>query len=304
MAYPQQSPKMVSTGGSASAITATVSNVTVLKNLINVVLNLFASTTNTGAVTLSVNGFPAAEIFKPTPAGRSSLTGSEITNGTFFQVFFDGSVFNLVSPVLSPGNTPYIPPGGGLVTYGTPGSFTFTVPSGVTTIKVGTQGGGGGGVMPLGYTSPGSNTTGGAGGGSGGYAEAVFNGLTPGATYSGFVGAGGAADTSSGSNARNGQDSYFTCGYEIRGHGGGAALYYTPGTGGIATGGGMNLQGNPGGQAGPVNASTSGPGVGLGGPSPRTGIIGAGGACNYSRIGTTPPPYSLPGNDGAVIISW
>ena len=304
MSYAQQAPKMLYTGGSANALTVSIPNINALSNIVNVVLTCFPSTTNTGPTSLSINGYSAVQIYKPTPAGRIQLTGSEIVNGVPFQCYYDGYLVNLVSPVLSSGDTPYIPPGGGIVTYGNPGSFTFTVPSGVTTIKVGTQGAGGGGVTPLGYTSPGSNTTGGAGGGSGGYAEAVFNGLTPGATYSGFVGAGGAADTSSGSNAQNGQDSYFTCGYEIRGHGGGAALYYTPGTGGIATGGGMNLQGNPGGQAGPVNASTSGPGVGLGGPSPRTGIIGAGGACNYSRIGTTPPPYSLPGNDGAVIISW
>jgi hypothetical protein len=78
-------------------------------------------------------------------------------------------------------------------------SGVFTIPTGVTKVKVTVVGGGGGGG---GGTTGGSSTSGGGGGGGGGGAIKLLTGLTPGnsitVTFSGTNGAGGAAGTTSG----------------------------------------------------------------------------------------------------------
>lgn len=77
---------------------------------------------------------------------------------------------------------------------GTAGSFTFTVPAGVSRVMVTCIGGGGGGGNS-------TSAAGGTGGGGGGYAMAYVTGLTPGQTISVTVGIGGAAVTAGGSSS-------------------------------------------------------------------------------------------------------
>lgn len=82
--------------------------------------------------------------------------------------------------------------------YNSPGTYTITVPSDKTSMRVTLIGAGGAG---------GGNTnmydTGGGGGGGGGVTTATFTGLTPGATYTLTVGAGG-VPTNSGTNQPSG----------------------------------------------------------------------------------------------------
>ncbi len=77
------------------------------------------------------------------------------------------------------------------------GTFTFVVPSGVTSIRIRVVGGGGGGTQ--------HPSQGGGGGGGGGYAHGVFT-VTPGTSYTVTVGAGGNWSTG---NAQAGGTSSF-----------------------------------------------------------------------------------------------
>lgn len=91
----------------------------------------------------------------------------------------------------------------GVALYTTAGTYTWTVPTGVTAVVVTVQGGGGG--------SGGGSTywqTAGSGGGAGGVASAYITGLTPGNTVSVVVGAGGAANSTGGTSSFG---AYITC---------------------------------------------------------------------------------------------
>ena len=177
--------------------------------------------------------------------------------------------------------------------YDVPGSYTFTVPSGVTQLSVVLIGAGGGGNVstksPDGFS--------GGGGAGGGLAWANFS-TSPGQTYTVEVGAGGAGGTIAGSNnAANGgrsaisdsnrntliaatggnRGSYNSIGLSLGGFGTSTAFAYGGGTGGRGGGGANgNAGGGGGGAAGYSgnggqgttyngNISTSGSGGGGGG---------------------------------------
>jgi hypothetical protein len=92
----------------------------------------------------------------------------------------------LGSPAMTP--NPAAPSGNaytGVADYPTPGSYSFTVPEGVTTVLVQFYGGGGGG-----GSAGAKHYTG--GGGAGAYVMSIVT-VTPGATYTINVGAGGPA---------------------------------------------------------------------------------------------------------------
>ncbi len=76
--------------------------------------------------------------------------------------------------------------------YATPGSYSWVVPAGVTSVNVEVWGAGGGG--GIGAATNGAST-GGGGGGSGGYSKSVIS-VTPGQTYTVVVGAGGTVPAS------------------------------------------------------------------------------------------------------------
>ena len=86
-------------------------------------------------------------------------------------------------------------------TYLTPGTYTLTVPTDKTSMRVTFVGGGGGGG---GVYAGGLPYGPGSGGGSGDLALAIFNGLTPGATYTLTVGAGGGSDSAGGNTGISG----------------------------------------------------------------------------------------------------
>ena len=128
---------------------------------------------------------------------------------------------------------------------------TFTVPAGVTKVKVTVVGGGGGGG---GSTS--SYGGYGGGGGGGGSAIKIISGLTPAGTVSVTVGAGGAA--SSGGAGGAGGTSSFGAYCSSTGGGGGVANYGDTGLGGSGSSGDLNIVGGSGGGGGGGTVSFGG----------------------------------------------
>jgi hypothetical protein len=108
---------------------------------------------------------------------------------------------------------------------------TFTVPAGVTKIKVCVYGGGAGG-------SGGSVNYAGGGGGAGGYAEGTYT-VSPLTNYSVTIGVGGIGGNAGGNNGNNGGISSF--GILISATGGQASIYFDQGgRGGMGIGGYLN----------------------------------------------------------------
>jgi len=181
-------------------------------------------------------------------------------------------------------------------------SGTFTVPAGVTKVKVTVVGGGGGGAGDGFNASP----IAGAGGGAGGHAIKIISGLTSGQTVTVTIGAGGAGGTQ---NASNGNTSSFGAYCSATG-GAGATGTAVSGVGGSGAGGDIN--GIGGGGQPPDGANFSGFGASsiLSGPrsragvnaTPSKGILGAGGTGavgNNSGI-----PAGGAGGDGVVIVEY
>ena len=164
---------------------------------------------------------------------------------------------------------------------------TFTIPTGVTAVKIivvgGGGGGGSGGVSGCGFNS-------GSGGGGAGTAQSFLTGLTPGNTLSVTVGAAGAASASGGnSTVASGTQTIST----ITGGGGSAGGFgNTGGAGGTATGGTINS----GGGAGDSSAFLAGdyPTGGTGGSS----RYGGGGAGGFGGAGSAGSLYGGGGGGG------
>ena len=117
-----------------------------------------------------------------------------------------------------------------MATFYTPGNFT--VPNGVSRVKVRLCGGGGGG-------GAGATNEGGAGGGAGGYAESILQ-IAPGTVVPVTVGGGGAGGVTSGGSAGGGGTSSFGSYVSATGGGGGsnASSYAYGGAPGVGSGGG------------------------------------------------------------------
>lgn len=125
------------------------------------------------------------------------------------------------------------------------GSGTFTIPSGITRLKVTVIGGGGGG----------GNRTDGGGGGGGGAAIKWLTSVTPGNTLAYAVGAGGAVDnTGSTSSVSSGTQSITT----ISATGGTSPAGIGCGVGGAGSNGDLNISGNGGGYRGYNDGNSGG----------------------------------------------
>lgn len=153
----------------------------------------------------------------------------------------------------------------------TTGTSTFTVPAGVTAVKVTVVAGGGGGGGPQAV----SGVSASGGGGGGGTAIEWITGLTPGNTVTVTVGAGGTV--SAGASGGTGGTSSFGAFCSATGGAGGVGgfNYGAGGAAGTATGGNFNIPGGAGAAA-----------VG----SCPTFNSGAGGATNYSPATFTTLP--------------
>lgn len=206
----------------------------------------------------------------------------------------------------------------------------YTVPAGVTKIKVIVWGGGGGGA-----TSSGIGNRGGGGGGGGGYAEGIYS-VTPSASYTVIVGAGGTAGNNGGTTSF-GSPVLIQATGGTAGYGTGASAGGNGGAGGIGSGGFLNstlgsggsggysagatpaqtnsaTNGAGGGGAGGVMAGTiaaggggggigGGNGGGMGSTSGQSALAntgaGGGGSCDSGTGGT-----GGSGADGKVIVFW
>ena len=170
-------------------------------------------------------------------------------------------------------------------------SGTFTVPEGVTKVKVTVVGGGGNGGAQVGGGASG-------GGGSGGVAIKLVSGLSPGGAVSVTVGA--VAGTSS-------------FGSHCSATGGSTGSSPGGGTGGTATGGDVNINGQVGGAGiastlggngassvvgqGAPYLTTDNPAAGL----PARGYGAAGSGARRSGVGTSTGGAGAP---GIVIVEW
>lgn len=188
---------------------------------------------------------------------------------------------------------------------------TFTIPTGITKVKVTVVGGGGGGG---GSVSGCPTSTIGAAGGGGGAAIKYLTSLTPGNTLSVTVGAAGTAGTASPSAGGTGGTSQVASGTQTittisatGGAGGATGSSPGPGLGGVGSNGDLNI----GGASATYNLGTGGSSI-LGGggasgysssfPTPQTGRAygGGGGAGFYTTAGTA----GAAGGAGVVIIEW
>lgn len=177
------------------------------------------------------------------------------------------------------------------ITYTNKGTYTWTVPCGVTSITVQCWGGGG-----AGGGSTNNNSNNGGGGGGGGYSRSVLA-LTPGATYTINVGAGGIGDNNSGEDGGNSSlalgATTFIVAYGGKGGIGGNVANGTGGAGGTGNlyngGKGANgLSGNYGGGGGSSagNASNGNNGSGAnGGAAVANGGSGGNGASSNNSNG-------------------
>lgn len=230
--------------------------------------------------------------FYSTDSGLSLIDSPEsVFLASSFRLFNQDSagftIYNTISSLgISVGQ-----PGPAAATYTTPGTYSWTCPSGVTSVSVVCVGGGGGGNS--------QNGSGGHGGAGGGLGWKNNISVTPGNSYTVVVGAGGTSATNA--PAGDGGDSYFIDSSTVAGFGGQGGADNSQATGGLyvgqgggnggnvpyhastsdATGGGGagGYSGN-GGNAGNINANDAGAGSGGGG-----GGGGAGGSSDAGGAG-------------------
>jgi len=221
--------------------------------------------------------------------GQTQVTGSNIAP------FSQAPVIAYKLPNLRPGFS-------SLQAFTSSGSFT--VPAGVTRLRVNVIGGGGAG---------GSSSVGpGGGGGAGGSALTILTGLTPGSIIPVTVGAGGTASSGSTGGA-GGTSSFGTYISATGGSGGLGGTTYGPmagGAGGAGVGGTVNNSGSYGTDC-ILSAARGGDGGGPGNGRGTTGALtgyagqgyggGGGGGGSNSTVGSG--SGALGGNGGAGLVT-
>jgi hypothetical protein len=257
----------------------------------------------TGLLTANIN------VIFPTQSGKWIVDNT--TTGTFSVTCKTAAGTGVVVPqaaaemlfcddtniVLASADQPH-----GTQAFASAGTFTFTVPPGVTAVDAEVQGAGGGSGVANGTQFSGC-------GGAGGYSRKRITGLVPGATVTVTVGAAGAVGAlPTGNGGPGGTSSFGAFNSATGGTGGGISIGGGPGGSGV--GGDVNLTGGFGSDG---NTSGTGPGQGLGGASffgggGRDGVAGgtigqAPGSGAGAPYGSTPTGGS-PGAVGIVIVRW
>ena len=237
-----------------------------------------ADGTNTGAVTINIDGLGAKSITKN---GSDPLGVGDIPLGKVVEIVYDGTQFQYTN--VSSSNPAVV-----MQTFTTSGTYTPT--SGMQYCIVHMVGGGAGG------TQNSSGSYGGGGGGAGEYATGVFSAAAIGASKTVTIGAGGAVTTAGGTTS---------LGTLLTAVGGGAGTVnsYTPGAGGTGgTGTGLHV---PGGQGATGSGVFSGPQfIGGSGGASFFGSGGRGGVGNLDN-GTAGTAYgSGGGGNGNVGGVW
>ncbi|WP_426315499.1 hypothetical protein ACN9MF_11270 [Methylobacterium fujisawaense] len=275
-------------GGTGNALTAVVPNNAVIPALLQGMrVRGIAPAANTAAGgTLTITGIGASAAASVTyPLLRTDGSARQIGDtkvGQYVSFEADGSgnlmVASTATDVANAISGRRIV-GANHKVYATPGTYSWTVPAGVTQIRVRAWSGGGGGGAGS------SSASGGSGGGGGVYADETYD-VTPGQVLTIIVGAGGAAGVASASAPTAG------------GTGGttsvGALMTLTGGQGGQAGNGGTATQlSNTGTAAG---ASLVVPGYFGGLAYTISGVVmgGSGGAA----FGTSQPPVNVAPSNG------
>ena len=253
-------------------------------------------------------GAAAASGTQTTPAVDSGWVGLYVVMVNYGQTAITAAnIATLPGAPFLPYKLPALRPGFSAMQVFTQ-SGNFTVPNGVSTVKVTVVGGGGSG----GYHS----TMPSGGGGAGGRAKGVITGLTPGQVIAVTVGAGGAAPSSV-QNGNNGGTSsfgsYMSANGGTGGMGGTAANFANAGgAGGQASGGQVNMTGSYGSDsmtAGCRGGDGGGPGDGRGASGPMPGINaqsygGGGGGGGMTTSGGAVGSPGGAGGAGLVIVEY
>lgn len=200
--------------------------------------------------------YTVGDMIEYTPAPNGAVQTTSSKTFYFVEQAYDAHNFELrdISYVAPPGQAEFT----------SPGTFTWTAPTGVFSVCVVCVGGGGGG-------SEDSGGDGGNGGGGGGLGWKNDIAVIPGQSYTVVVGQGGNKDTDNGAgtNSTSGGNSYFINTSTVAGLGGGRATGNGGGGGGFVGDGGGN-----GGSGGTGDGDDAGGGGGAGG---YTGQGGQGG---------------------------
>jgi len=272
------------------------SQTTVAGSDTQVIINESGTLTGTSGLTYSYSaGTPTLTANALAVTTNAAITGNQTVGGTVTATGTIKSNTSFTFPDSTVQTTAYTSPIPTMVVFTSSGSWT--VPSGVTKIRLHVVGGGGAG---------GSSYAG--GGGGGGAAIKTISGLTAGQVFTIAVGAGGTGTVggagNSGGNSSVTSSSPVTSIVASGGAGGGTSTnIYSGGAGGSATGGDLNLSGS-GGTGGGSNAyvaivggggaSALGTGGGWGGWSSGNGATGG----NYGGGGSASGAAGGAGNAG------
>jgi hypothetical protein len=194
------------------------------------------------AATASVNGYMTSTYASKLDGITAGATNTTLVAGTGISVSGSTGAVTITNTATSP----YVGERGQVFT----SSGTFTIPTGVTALKITVVGGGGGGggSGDAGWTS--------IGGTGSGVAISYLTGLTPAATLAVTIGGGGTAGAAGRTNGGTGGNSTVASGTQtistITGGGGGGGYWIsqccgngsTAKSGGIGSGGTLNMRGS------------------------------------------------------------
>jgi prepilin-type N-terminal cleavage/methylation domain-containing protein len=244
--------------------------------------------TNSGAyaamqTSLTGVGSTITVVTSGTPVSAYALYGKLVTDPTKYYCIDSNGAVSTAAPGANSVTCAGANSGPGEQSFTTAGTFSWTAPSGVTSVSVVAVGGGGGGATCW--------SNGGGGGGGLGWKNNIA--VTPGQSYLVVVGAGGSPSCGSG---MSGTDSYFINTGTVRGGSGSGSASGGAFTGdGGGSGGNGGQWSNPGGGAGGysgnggsgVGGSGSGGAGGAGYSYSSTYGTGAGGGVGLLGIGTS-----------------
>ena len=252
-------------------------------------------------------GTPATTGSQVTPSVDAGWSGLAVVTVAYGQSTITSA--NIASYALAPVipfKLPSLRPGFSSIQAFT-SSCNFTIPAGVSRVKVTVTGGGGAG---------GSSTVAPAGGGgAAGSAIAIISSLTPGTVIPVTVGAGGAASSGS-TGGSGGTSSFGTYVSATGGAGGTGGTSYGPmagGAGGSGVGGNVNFNGSYGTDC-VLSAARGGDGGGPGSGRGTTGALpafagqgyggGGGGGGSNSTVGAGAGALGGTGASGVVIVEY
>jgi hypothetical protein len=243
----------------------------------------FGNTFSTGlnALAGAVQGF---SIVGSVMDSTSTLQGTQIQQAAVLNPSINGGTSVSMTHTMTNTGGPVLgyTAGATAITFSTAGIYSWTCPTGVTSIQVQCWGGGGG-------ADGGNSTQGGAGGGGGEYASEPSLAVTPGNVYTITVGQSGFGGASAGNGGGSGGQSNFSnsngLGQGVTANPGSGGVDFTGGEGGAGSGNTIHFDGgngafgsgNTGGAGGGGSASAAGEGNnGFASGSSTGGVGGAG----------------------------